>query len=73
MAQKPTRETLELASAREAIEHSEVRKGTHMQAEVGLPDGFVPPSAALAPPRVVSITAQSASAATSVQAAEHER
>jgi hypothetical protein len=73
VAQEPTRETLKLASAREAIERSEARKGTQMQAEVGLPEGFIPPSAALAPPRVESITAQSASAATSTQAAEHER
>jgi hypothetical protein len=73
VAEQPTRETLELASAREAIELSEARRGTHMQAEVGLPDGFVPPSAALASPRVESITAQAASGAASTQAAEQER
>ncbi len=75
MAQEPTnvRETLELVSAREAIELSEARKGTHMQAEVGLPEGFVPPSAALAPPRVDSINAQAAAASAATQAAEQER
>jgi hypothetical protein len=59
---------------REAIERSEVRKGTQMQAEVGLPGGFIPPSAALAPSSAEPIIATSASGQADVsRAAERER
>jgi hypothetical protein len=72
VAEEPTSETVQLASAREAIELSESRRGTHMQAEVGLPADFVPPSAALAPPPVEPATAPSASGQPDpIQAAEH--
>ncbi len=73
MAEEPTRDAIELASAREAIELSESRRGTHMQAEVGLPEGFIPPSAALAPPSVEPIIAPLASGQPDIiQAVESE-
>lgn len=74
MAEEPTGEAIELTSTREAIELSESRRGTHMQAEVGLPPSFIPPSAALAPPSVEPIVAQSASGQPdATQAVERER
>jgi hypothetical protein len=48
-------------SSKQAIELSESRKGVHLQAEVGLPPGFDPPSAALAPPPVELVNAPGAS------------
>jgi len=48
---------------------SERRRGTHLQPEVGLPEGFVPPSAALAPAvpePVVAATADSSDNAASM-------
>ncbi len=73
MAEEPTRDAVELASTREAIELSESRKGTHLQAEVGLPPGFIPPSAALVPPSAEPTIAPSASGQPgTIQAADAE-
>ena len=73
MAEEHTRDAIELASAREAIELSESRSGTHVQAEMGLPPGFIPPSAALAPPPAEPTTAPSASGQPdTIQAADSE-
>lgn len=46
MAEKSAREI----STREIVELSETRKGTYVQVEAKLEPGFIPPSAALAPP-----------------------
>jgi hypothetical protein len=73
VADEPTRDAIELASNREAIELSESRRGTHLQPEVGLPPGFIPPSAALAPPSAEPAAAPSASGQSgTVQAADRE-
>jgi hypothetical protein len=60
----------------EAIELAESRRGVFFQAEAGLPDGFVLPSAALIPPQAQAqaqaATATDTSAATA-QAAPRER
>ncbi len=52
---------------REAVELGETRKGAYFQAEVGLPPGFDPPSAALAPPPVEPVTAGSANGQQDIQ------
>jgi hypothetical protein len=73
VAEEPTRDAIELASNKEAIELSESRKGTHLQAEVGLPPDFIPPSAALAPPSAEPTIAPSASGQSdTMQAADVE-
>jgi hypothetical protein len=72
VAEEPARDAIEPASAREAIELSESRRGTHLQAEMGLPEGFIPPSAALAPPPVEPMNAPSANLSDTIQTAGSE-
>jgi hypothetical protein len=74
VAEEPTRDAVELASNREAIELSESRKGTHLQSEMGLPAGFDPPSAALAPSPAEPATAPPPSGQSeTIQAADAKR
>jgi hypothetical protein len=47
--ERPRQSQQEQVVTREAIELGETRKGVFLQAEVGLPPGFTPPSAALSP------------------------
>lgn len=73
VAEDPTRDAIELVSTREAVELGESRSGTHMQAEVGLPPDFIPPSAALAPPPVEpAITPSASGQPDTIHAAESE-
>jgi hypothetical protein len=60
--ERPRQSQQEQVVTRETIEHGETRKGVFLQAEVGLPPGFTPPSAAMSPQVVEPVNTTSATA-----------